>query len=281
MQCPICGYLLNDLDADCPRCLALGARGIDPPTTAQSDSRAAARPSRTALSATSKIVILMGIFAIAIIVTLSLRGATDTYTPPPPPPSAATLTGGDTVLFAKAQALAAAHSSPTGVIWSLEDCAQLVQDKVALGMSFDEVEYVYGKPDKDNCDTSNSGTRDQFVYVGDSSGNDYLYFENLRLTTIQIDGRVLGRRLLRKAQHGHAGDDETIEMQAESDAATAVARQDDAALRALEDANHKSEQKLANDEKAWNDAVIRRDLGDASAQKTVDEYRQKITDDEK
>jgi hypothetical protein len=32
MQCPICGYLLDHLDTECPRCKVLRERGIDPAT---------------------------------------------------------------------------------------------------------------------------------------------------------------------------------------------------------------------------------------------------------
>lgn len=30
MQCPTCGYLLDNFDTNCPRCRALRARGVDP-----------------------------------------------------------------------------------------------------------------------------------------------------------------------------------------------------------------------------------------------------------
>jgi len=64
--------------------------------------------------------------------------------------------------------------------WSMKICRVIVQKKVSIGMNPKQVTTSWGSPDHINKSISQWGIREQWVY-----GNEYLYFEDEKLTSIQ------------------------------------------------------------------------------------------------
>ena len=81
-----------------------------------------------------------------------------------------------TELSDKAKKIKASHSS-----WTNVQCNDIAEKRVWVGMTADQALMSWGKPRKVNKTIVSSGTHEQWVYPGDQ----YLYFENDTLTSLQ------------------------------------------------------------------------------------------------
>ena len=64
--------------------------------------------------------------------------------------------------------------------WQKEDCDLIVKKSISIGMSKEQVILSIGKPEKINTTSFANSTNEQWVY-----GDDYIYFENGILTSVQ------------------------------------------------------------------------------------------------
>lgn|GEM_PF-6514019 len=66
--------------------------------------------------------------------------------------------------------------------WSTSDCKAIVDGKIHIGMTRDQVRAAWGRPTVINESLYSSGTHEQWVY---RRTNDYVYFENGVMTSLQ------------------------------------------------------------------------------------------------
>jgi len=57
---------------------------------------------------------------------------------------------------------------------------------LAIGMTKDEVIKLWGRPQEDHRSMYASGEHNQWVYIGCCNNRDYVYFENGKLTAVQL-----------------------------------------------------------------------------------------------
>ena len=59
----------------------------------------------------------------------------------------------------------------------------ILQNKITMGMTNNDVVKSWGRPDDINSSTGSYGTHEQWVYRRGNSNNQYVYFENNSVTS--------------------------------------------------------------------------------------------------